>query len=111
MNDFPEYQHKQPKKLNYKEKVKAGLIKGGINPMSKKKTEWNNKYIKQKQKDEEIQICPKCNLSDLKSNMEPHHPKGRANENILFYWWMHPECHAWIHAHPNEARKQNLLLM
>lgn len=106
-----EPQIKPPRKLTYREKVLAGLISSRINPMSKKKKEWNDKYIKQKNEDNEIQKCPKCNVTGFKAAMEPHHPKGRADENILFYWWMHGECHSWIHEHPNKARELKLLLM
>lgn len=104
-----EPQKKGPKKLNYKERVAAGLQKGGINKVSKKKQNWNKLYQKQKEEDEEWQTCKVCGAASHKSTMEPHHPYGRANENILIYWWIHAPCHEKIHKNPNEARKNKLL--
>jgi hypothetical protein len=107
-NDLP-FQHKQPKKLNYHERVKAGLQRGGINPLSKKKQEWTAKYAKQKRDDQEYQTCIVCGIMEHKDNMEPHHTHGRSNENIMKYVWLHTECHAKIHAQPNWARANGYL--
>jgi disulfide oxidoreductase YuzD len=103
------FQEKQPRKLNYQERVRAGIQRGGLNPTSKKKEEWLKKYRKQKQLDQEYQVCFVCGVTEHKDNMEPHHTHGRSNENIMKYQWVHTECHAWIHKNPNEARKKGYL--
>lgn len=42
-----------------------------------------------------------------------HHKGGRENDLLLYVpWWLCTcrSCHAWIHAHPIEARELNLLI-
>jgi hypothetical protein len=110
MNDDPlPFQHKQPKKLNYKERVQAGIQRGGLKKMSEKKKDWIKKYNDKANEDKELQVCKICNLESHKDGMERHHPWGRSNENIMRYWWIHHECHAIIHANPNKAREQGWL--
>lgn len=116
MDEIPEFQHKPEKKPNYREGILRGKKKEKwknkrkkINPVSKKKSSWLIKYKKKKEKDNHLQKCPKCDLIDIKFNMEPHHTHGRSNENIMIYVWMCPSCHAWVHANPNKARDLGLL--
>lgn len=109
MPDFPEFQRKPERKLNYHERVKAGLQRGGLRKVSKKREDWLKKYNEQAEDDAEYQTCPRCKITSHKDSMERHHPWRRDNENILKYWWMHKECHKWIHDHPKEAREQQLL--
>jgi hypothetical protein len=110
MNDeIPEFQHKPARKLNYQERVKAGLQRGGLPKFSKKKEEWTKKYSEQKKKDQEYQVCFVCGKTEHKDNMEPHHTHGRSNENIMIYKWVHTECHNKIHKNPNWARENGYL--
>ena len=41
--------------------------------------------------------------------MEPHHPRGRIGVNILYYFWITPTKHNWIHAYGKEARERGYL--
>lgn len=110
MNDDPlPFQHKPAKSLNYHERVRAGLQRGGLNPMSKKKQSWTNKYIEKKKQDDEWQECKVCGKTNRKEDASPHHPHGRNDSNILIYWWLCNSCHELIHTNPKEARENGYL--
>lgn len=114
MNDeIPErqlpFQEKQPRKLNYKERVQAGLQRGGLNSTSKKKEEWLKKYRQAKLNSQEYHECKVCGKTNHKDEADCHHPWGRSQENILDFWFICVECHAKIHKNPNKAREQGFL--
>lgn len=114
MNDeIPErqlpFQQKQPRKLNYAERVKAGIQRGGLPHASKKKEEWLKKYRKAKELSQEYHECKVCGKTNHKDEADCHHPSGRSGQNILDFWFICVSCHAWIHAHPNESRAKGYL--
>lgn len=114
MSDFPEFQHKPSKKPNYKERIRLGLQKQEfkktrLKPISDNKKSFLDKYIEQKENDQEDQVCKLCNKNVKKSECEPHHTHGRVGENLLKYIWIHPECHKWIHENSKKARELGLL--
>lgn len=110
MRDNLEPQHKPKKTLNYKEKVAAGLIKGGLNHFSKKglarhKTEQlqHNKNIA----NGEV-FCVACGSTN---HLEKHHYKGRSYPDEFIYLCGEYGCgkHKWIHSNENQALKQGWL--
>lgn len=54
-----------------------------------------------------------CEMPDCgKRGFQIHHVHGRSGENLCnTATWMIlcTSCHAWIHSHPNEARKKGYL--
>jgi len=66
-------------------------------------------YRKSKAADHPVQTCKVCKQKSPKSHMEPHHPRGRAGDNLLAYFWVHPSCHRWIHDNPAAAEERGLL--
>jgi hypothetical protein len=77
--------------------------------MSAKKDDLKKQYRESKKADHHWQVCRACGERGMKSELEPHHPKGRHGENILEYFWIHPACHRWIHDNPKEATQMGLL--
>ncbi len=105
-----EFQYKPKKTLNYKEKVAAGLIKGGLKKFSKKGLERHkaeqlrhNKNIK----DGEV-FCVSCGSTN---HLEKHHYKGRSYPDEFIYLCGEFGCgkHKWIHQNENQALKQGWL--
>lgn len=133
MSDFPEFQHKPAKTPNYKEKVKLGLISGGLkrtsslSPVSKKHKKELDKYRNQCYNDAEIQKCFICGREANKDILDRHHTHGRNKDNILIYEYVCKDetmClkefevdgqvvvergHRFIHTYPNKARELGLL--
>jgi hypothetical protein len=114
-SEFPEFQHKPQKTPNYKEKVKLGLISGGLkrtkglNPISKKHKKELDKYIRMCYNDAELQKCFRCGLEANKDILQRHHTHGRSGDNLYKYEYCCVKCHEWIHANPNKARELKLL--
>ena len=77
--------------------------------MSNKKQSLRDQYKGLKKADHHMQTCRACGERSMRSEMEPHHPKGRHGENILRYFWIHSHCHRWIHDNPKEATEMGLL--
>jgi len=108
--EFPEFQYKPARKLNYHERVKAGLQKGGLNKFSKKGLE--KRKIEQKQHNKNISegkvFCVACGATN---HLERHHPKGRNYPDYFIYLCGEFGCgkHKWIHENENEAMKEGWL--
>lgn len=107
---FPEPQKKPTRTPNYQEKIKLGLIKGGLNKFSKKglarrkaEQEQHNKNIAQGS------IC--CEACGSDYHLEKHHYKGRAHPNEFIYLCGEFGCgkHKWIHSNENQAMKEGWL--
>ncbi len=107
-------QQKPTKSLNYHERVKAGLQRGGLRQVSKQKQKWIDLYHAQIDDDAEIQTCtfpvPEninkiCGVTGHKETLQRHHTHGRDKENILKYKYRCNDHHDWIHKHPNKARE------
>ena len=56
-----------------------------------------------------MQKCAITGVVKPKSQLDPHHPKGRCGENILYYFWIVKSYHDWIHANGKEARSLGFL--
>lgn len=87
------------------------LRKSGLACVSDKKRDWLDLY--QKKKDETLGLqgkCAACLNWFHSSKLEPHHPAGRANANILRFVWLCKKCHTWIHDHGKESREVGFLL-
>jgi hypothetical protein len=124
-----EPQKKPDKSLNYKEKVKAGLISGGLKrtalkKYSKKNEEKLDRYHWMCYTDTETQSCFMCGLVSHKDILQRHHPKGRGGDNILYYKYVCADAttctvrnpqrrggHDGIHSNPNWAREKGYLEM
>jgi hypothetical protein len=100
---------KVTKKPNYNERVRLGLQRGGLRPVSKGKQVWLDKYNKLKDEADEYQICQRCSERFHKESSPPHHPYGRDKEKILIIMWLCHDCHEWVHANPNKAREDKFL--
>lgn len=91
-----------------------------IRPVSDKKEAWNRKYNAKKRaevgyvtgwglgRDRGIPFLVRT--QDTKSWFEPHHPLGRIGCRILFYVWVTPELHQYIHQYPDIAREKGWIL-
>lgn len=105
-SDFPEFQHKPQKKPNYQERVKLGLQRGGLRPMSEKGQKRRAAEAREHNKNiaEGLVFCAKCGNQD---NLERHHPLGRSFPDIFIYLCNEYGCgfHKWIHENSNEAYK------
>ncbi len=100
MNDFPEPQKKPERKLNYHERVKAGLQRGGLNKISKKRQKSLQIYNKAISEIPHDSCCCKCGSREI---LEIHHPKGRKFiDNFIIVCH---RCHEWIHSNANEAMR------
>lgn len=77
--------------------------------MNPKRGKAEAEYRKLKSNDAQLQTCKVCGQRDAKRNMEPHHPAGRAGDNLFNYFWTHPACHRWIHENQAEAERLGLL--
>ncbi len=101
-----EPQHKPKRTLNYKEKVAAGLVKGGLKKFSKKGLERHKKEQLQHNKNiKDGQVfCVACGSTN---HLEKHHPFGRSKPDIFVYICGEYGCkiHRWIHENVNEAYK------
>lgn len=103
---FPEPQKKPTRTPNYQEKIKLGLIKGGLRKFSDKglarqkaERDQHNKNI-----EEGVVYCVVCG-SDY--HIEKHHPFGRSKPDLYVYLCGEYGCkfHKWIHENANEAYK------
>lgn len=118
-DELPEYQHRPPKKKNYRERLLAGEVEQKprkplktksklrrerrLNNLSKKGKKRYNAYrnrCKKWRKDEAYQICKRCTTRE---NIEFHHPSGRYGKNIFFVIPLCHTCHAWVHENMNKA--------
>ena len=111
MNDesfFPPPQVKPAKKLNYSERVKAGLQRGGLNPLSRKRQEKLKEYSKAFEDDAEIQYCACCGHKGTKESLSRHHYKGRKFITDYIYLCQGTGCrkHDLIHENPNKAMEE-----
>lgn len=110
MEDFPPPQQKPKRTLNYHEKVKAGVIRGGLNKFSKKGLARH----KEEQLAHNINIangdvfCVACGGTN---HIEKHHYKGRSFPSEFIYLCGEFGCgkHKWIHSNENQAIKEGWL--
>ena len=110
---IPAFQTKQPKRLTYAERFKAGLVakktRKAVKQKSNKLKEWEKKYFAQAEKDPVAQTCFRCLTPGTKDSLDRHHTHGRSKEKILIYSYCCRDCHNWIHQFPNAARDIGLL--
>lgn len=101
---FPEPQKKPERKLNYRERVAAGLQRGGLKPKSDKQLERDKLEAREHNKNikKGVVFCVKCG-SD--KHIEKHHVKGRNFPDEFVYLCGEFGCafHSWIHKNENEA--------
>lgn len=100
-----EPQEKPPRRLNHREKVKAGLVerkpRQRINPIANKRVTKMRKYTAWIKVAMVGQRCafPGCASFDL----EPHHTGGRHGDNLFKVIPCCRSHHRWIHEHPDAA--------
>lgn len=103
-DEIPEFQHKPKKKPNYQERVKLGLQRGGLNPISKKGQQRRAVEAKEHNKNiaEGLVFCVACGGIN---HIEKHHYKGRAFPDEFVYLCGEFGCnkHGWIHKNENQA--------
>ena len=104
-------QTKPPKKPNYRERVRLGLVKAKprqrIKPVADRKKNALAQYSKWSKMilSSETQ-CQRCgNFAGL----EAHHPHGRSKHNLFQIMCLCHTCHAWVHAYPNTSLAQGWL--
>ena len=107
MDDFPEPQKKPQKKPNYQERVRLGLQRGGLRPVSKKGQQRRATEAKEHNKNTEAS----CHCCGATESLEKHHPHGRSKPDVFVYLCGPFGCrkHHWIHEHPNDAYKEGWL--
>lgn len=105
MSAFPAPQDKPARRLNYAEKVKAGLVerkpRKGIAPIAQKRVAKRREYaawIKEAMKGQRCAFHG-CVAMDL----EPHHVGGRHGDNLFKVIPCCSSHHRWIHEHPDAA--------
>lgn len=94
-----------------------------IRAVSDKRKVWLKQYEAKKKSDgDEVTIWnlfdPKyqrpflAKTKDLKSRWkaEPHHPLGRVGCRVLFYVWVTPDLHRFIHDNAEQARDRGWIL-
>lgn len=105
-DDILPFLKKQDKKPNYKERVRLGLQKGGLKPISEKQKQRLELEKKEHNKNiaNGVVYCVKCGSTN---HVEKHHYKGRAYPNEFVYLCGEFGCgfHKWIHLNENEAFK------
>ena len=99
-----EPQTKPPRRLNYTERARLGLIarKPGhaLRKVAKKNATRMQKYtawIKRAMHDKHR--CQACGTPN--QALEPHHPYGRSGENLFKVVEVCTHCHAGFHRYPN----------
>lgn len=104
MDDLPEFIHKPKKKPNYQERVRLGLQRGGLRPMSKKGQQRRAAEAREHNKniEEGNVFCVNCGGTN---HIEKHHYKGRSFPTEFIYVCGEFGCkfHLWIHQNENEA--------
>jgi len=80
-----------------------------INKISKKTKDSLALYTEKRSLDHEQQVCFVCKTENHKSNMEPHHPKRRLGDNLMYYKYVCQECHRWIHENGKKAKELGYL--
>lgn len=111
------FQHKQPKKLNSRERAKKekrfnslrrtsslqDKPRKRLSPVSRKQKKKLAEYRESRPLDGK-EACAYCGATD---KLEKHHPYGRGGNNITKWIYLCSEqgCgqHHWIHIHPNTA--------
>lgn len=89
-----------------------------IRQVSDKRKDWLKQYAAKKKVDGEFvtawDLTPTGNVCvirmHIKDLLHPHHPFGRVACRILFYRWVTPTLHYWIHKRAAWAREQGLIL-
>lgn len=89
-----------------------------IPAVSQKRKGWLKQYEAKKKEDGDTvtawDLTPTGHISVihqyLKILLEPHHPLGRLGCRILFYRWVTPTLHEWIHKRGEWARGLGLIL-
>lgn len=117
MNTEP--QQKPSKRLNYKERLKAGLVKPKPRAAMKKASKPLRKVSKAKAPAHAAyakwiavalaatESCARCKKSGV--GLEPHHPKGRGGQYLFCVIGLCHNCHEWTHANPNSAMAEGWL--
>lgn len=73
-----------------------------LKPQSKKQSERMKRYLKMLK--DLRNFKDRCSFCRLRGdNMDPHHPYGRARQNLFLVIRLHRHCHDYIHQNPNEA--------
>lgn len=105
MSAFPAPQEKPARRLNYREKVRAGLVErkplARIAPIAQKRVKKRREYAAWVKVAMAGQKCafPGCVARDL----EPHHIGGRHGDNLFKVIPCCSAHHRWIHEHPDAA--------
>lgn len=89
-----------------------------IRRVSSKRKDWLKQYEAKKKADGEFvtawDLTPTGHVCVIrmfiKDLLHPHHPLGRVACRILFYRWVTPTLHDWIHKRAAWAREQGLIL-
>lgn len=89
-----------------------------IRQVSDKKQRWNALYEAKKKADGDFVTawdmtpigCAGVIRMHRKDLLEAHHPLGRVGCRILFYRWVTPTLHEWIHKRAELAREEGLIL-
>jgi hypothetical protein len=75
-----------------------------------KHRDWlKQEYKRLKNEAAPVQECAGCGSKGAKSSMDPHHPHGRAGDNLLRFCWIHRHCHTFIHDNPSKGKAMGLM--
>ena len=104
---LPPPQTKPAKRLNYKERYKAGLVakkpQQRVRAVSKKLAPQLARYREWiKTAMHGSARCEKCNRH-CPSSLQAHHPYGRSGDNLFKVIPLCAECHEWVHTYPSKA--------
>lgn len=105
---FPAPQEKPVRRLNYAEKVKAGLVER--RPMQRLRKVAKGNAARDREYREWVKIalhgrarCQRCKLHVSQcGELQPHHPSGRG-PHLFEVVDICGTCHTWVHAFPNDA--------
>lgn len=88
-------------------------MKRSTKPMrrvSVKREEWNRRYLASIESDADEQVCAITGMRAHKGHLTRHHPKGRLNERIMFYFYVTASKHNEFHARGEWAREHGYIL-
>lgn len=74
-----------------------------------KRKERQAEYERLKREAPVLVRCKACDQLGPKRHMDPHHPFGRAGDNLLNFVWIHRHCHNLTHDNPATAKRAGLL--
>lgn len=100
---------RERKRMEKPRKAYKPKKRGPLASLSAKHREWVRQYNEAKKNDAPIQACRNCGRMFDRSQLDPHHIKGRKRGHIMEYLWVCRSLHVLIHARGTLARQAGWL--